>query len=139
MGSTPDAIDVTPSKGLLLKGLTVGEREELEGRGHTAIVRVYEHGTDRCLRDNSTPIKYGAAVDGWCDLILDSPVTLQAGRRYELVVTCSDGVPALMGHAGEPSVECEGGLTVVFHDSSRDENATCVDDGQIAHLLYTLL
>jgi hypothetical protein len=139
-GSEPDAIDVTPSKGLLLKGLTVGEREELEGRGHTAIVRVYEHGTDRCLRDNSTPIKYGAAVDGWCDLILDSPVTLQAGRRYELVVTCSDSDEGgRKGDAGEPSVECEGGLTVVFQNSSRDENATSVDDGQIAHLLYTLL
>lgn len=137
---SPDAIDVTPSRRLSLHGLTVGEREGDEN--FKAIVKVYEHETGHCLRDDSTEIEYGAPVDGWCDLVFDPPITLHP-RRYQLVVTCTppsgDHSPARRGEEGFQAVDCNNGLTLLFTASSRDENNTDLDGGQIAHLLYDLL
>ena len=147
-GGDADAIDVTPNKPLTLWGLTVGARE---GDGYTAAIKVFDKefgaviydGYD--IYDDSDPIPYGAAVEQWCDLRLKQPVMLEAGKRYELVVTCSekgntggDEHGAFFGEEGAETVECGDGLTLRFHGSERDENDTEDTRGQIAHLIYSL-
>ena len=97
------------------------------------------------IYDDSDPIPYGAAVEQWCDLRLKQPVMLEAGKRYELVVTCSekgntggDEHGAFFGEEGAETVEGGDGLTLRFHGSERDENDTEDTRGQIAHLIYSL-
>ena len=136
-----DAINVTPSAAIWLCGLTMGVCRDATKRLSFVLSVKRVSGDTAELNEDKTPVLCSTPVGGWCDVLLASPIRLEAGCQYRIEAKCSSTtIIGFVGQGGEKSVTLpeSGGLTLQFDTGAAPRNGTSDDRGQLNHLLYRL-
>ena len=141
VGGNQDAINVTPSAAIWLCGLTMGTCRDATKRLSFVLSVKRVSGDTAELNEDKTPVLCSTPVGGWCDVLLASPIRLEAGCQYRIEAKCSSTTSiGFVGQGGEKSVTLpeSGGLTLQFDQGAAPSNGTSDKGGQLNHLLYRL-